>query len=430
MIDRYTLPEMGSLWSEEHKFQTWLRIELAVCEALAKKKKIPMVAWREIRDRARFDVEEIQVVEERVKHDVIAFLTVVNASVGPSSRYIHQGMTSSDLLDTALAIQLCEAADLLKAKLIKLEKILRDLARRYAATPMMGRTHGIHAEPMTFGWKVAVWWQETKRNLERLKRAKQTVAVGKISGPVGTYTNIEPWVEEAVCRLLHLRPEPVATQVVQRDRHAEWMTTLAIIAASLEKFAVEIRHLQRSEVLEAEEPFTEGQKGSSAMPHKRNPIMCERVTGLARVVRANAAASLENVALWHERDISHSSVERITLPDSCIAVDYMLQVMRDVLSGLKVYPERMRRNIDATRGLVFSQRVLIALTKKGLTRETAYETVQRHAMRCWEESRPLELALAKDPVVRHRLSSRELASCFQLQPYLKQIPNALRRVGL
>ncbi len=421
---------MGRVWSEEHKYQTWLEIELAVCEVLAHKKKIPSWAWQAIRERARFDIHQIQAVEAKVKHDVIAFLTVVNQFVGPASRYIHQGMTSSDLLDTALALQLCRAADLIGKKLTRLEIILKQLARRHARTVTIGRTHGVHAEPITFGWKMAVWRQEVKRHQIRLRRAREVIAVGKISGPVGTYTNIEPWVEAAVCRQLRLKPEPVANQIVQRERHAEWMTTLALIAASLEKFAVEIRHLQRSEVLEAEEPFTEGQKGSSAMPHKRNPIACERVTGLARIVRANAMASLENVALWHERDISHSSVERIALPDSCIAVDYMLQVMNDVLQDLRVYPKRMKQNIDATRGLVFSQRVLITLTKKGLSREQAYEVVQKNAMRCWENGKSFQTHLAGDPLVKRTMSSKELQACFRLEPYFKHIPNVLRRLGI
>jgi len=419
---------MGKVWSEETKFQKWLEIELAVCEVLAAKRRIPAEAWRQIRSRARLDIHEIHRVESKVKHDVMAFLTVLNASVGPASRFIHQGLTSSDLLDTALALQLREASHLLEVKLSRLASLLKALAKRYATTPMIGRTHGIHAEPMTFGWKMAIWWQEIERHRERLKRARAITAVGKISGPVGTYTMIEPWVEAAVCRKLKLKAEPFANQVVQRDRHAEWMTTLALIASSLEKFAVEIRHLQRTEVLEVEEPFTEGQKGSSAMPHKRNPILCERITGLARIVRANALPAMENIALWHERDISHSSVERVAMPDSAIALDYMLHLMIEVLSGLRVYPERMRKNLEVTKGLIFSQRVLLALTSRGWSREAAYEAVQRSAMACWQNGMPLESLLAADPEIKKSLSDRDLAECFRLDTYLKVIPKKLRRL--
>ncbi|OGU26284.1 MAG: adenylosuccinate lyase, partial [Ignavibacteria bacterium GWA2_54_16] len=380
MIQRYTRPAMGRIWEDENKYRIWLEIELLACEQQAALGVIPKEAVPTIRKKASFNVQRILEIEEEVKHDVIAFLTNVGEYVGSESRFIHLGMTSSDVLDTALAVQMKQSAELLLKDLEELKAVLARRAKEHKLTVMVGRTHGIHAEPVTLGLKFALWYAETLRNIDRLRNAAKTISVGQISGAVGTYAYIDPSVERYVCEKLGLQAAPISTQVLQRDRHAEFMSTLAVIGSSLEKFATEIRHLQKTEVLEAEEYFSKGQKGSSAMPHKRNPITCERIAGLSRVLRGNAVAAMENVALWHERDITHSSVERVIVPDSCILLDYMLDQFTKVVDKLIVYPENMRKNIDKTHGLVFSQSVLLALTKKGMKREDAYRIVQSHAM--------------------------------------------------
>ncbi|MEK7709471.1 MAG: adenylosuccinate lyase [candidate division NC10 bacterium] len=430
MIDRYTRPEMGAVWSQAAKYAAWLRLELAVCEAYARRGHIPPDALARIKGQARVDPARIDAIEARVRHDVIAFLTNLEEALGADSRYVHVGLTSSDVVDTALALQLQQASDLLLVGLQRLREVLGELALKHKDTLAVGRTHGVHAEPITFGLKAAVWYAEAGRNLERLRRAKETVRVGKISGAVGTFAHVEPDVEAEVCRGLGLHPAPVSTQIVQRDRHAEYAATLAILAASLEKIALEIRTLQRTEILEAEEPFTEGQKGSSAMPHKRNPVSCEQVCGLARLVRANALAALENMALWGERDISHSSVERVILPDSTILVDYMLHQMIRILEGLQVYPERMRENFERSHGLIYSQRVLLKLAEKGLPRQRAYEIVQANAMTAWREQRSFQELLAKDPEVTRHLAPGELKECFDPAWYLRNVDAIYRRLGL
>lgn len=428
MIARYTRPEMGSIWTQENRYAKWLEVEIAVCEAWAELGEIPKEAVRTIKRKARFDADRIDEIEKTVKHDVIAFLTAVAENVGADSRYIHRGLTSSDVVDTALSLLLRQASDLIIADLLEIMKVLREQAYRYKGTPCMGRSHGVHAEPMTFGLKFALWYGDMARNLERMERARTTVSAGKLSGAVGTFSNIPVSIEEKVCKRLGLRPEPVATQVVQRDRHAEYLTTLALVAASVEKISVEIRHLQRTEVLEAEEPFEAGQKGSSAMPHKRNPVGSENLSGLARVVRANALAAMENVALWHERDISHSSVERVIIPDSSILVDYMLNRLTGILRDLQVYPERMRENMDRSYGLHNSQAVMLALTSKGLTREDAYAIVQRNAMKSWKERKDFQALLKKDREVAKHLSRKEIAGIFDPAAYFRNVDYIFRRV--
>jgi len=428
MISRYTRHEMGRLWDIEAKYQKWLDVEIAVCEAWAELGEIPKDDLREIKKRAQFDVKRIDEIEKVVRHDVIAFLTSVAQSLGTEARYIHKGLTSSDILDTALALLMKDASDLIMKDIHELMDVLKKQAHKYKDTPMMGRSHGVHAEPITFGLKFALWFEDMKRNLERLKRAKEVISVGKLSGAVGTFSNIPPIVEEKVCKKLGLRPEPVATQVVQRDRHAEYLTTLALIAASVEKIATEIRHLQRSEVLEVEEPFMAGQKGSSAMPHKRNPVGCENLSGLARLVRTNALAAIENVALWHERDISHSSVERVIIPDSTILVDYMLDRLKGILDGLHVYPKRMKENMGRSYGLFTSQRVMLALLDKGLDREQAYSIVQADAMKSWKEGTEFKKILLKDKEVKKYLTAQEISEIFDLGYYLKHVDYIFRRV--
>jgi len=430
MIERYTRPEMARIWSQEAKYDAWLRVELAVCEVYARRGLIPGDALNRIKARAKVDPRRIDEIEQTTRHDVIAFLTNLEESIGTDSRYVHIGMTSSDVLDTALALSLQEASDLLLAGLERLRAALRALAIAHKRTLCVGRSHGIHAEPMTFGLKAALWYAEAGRNLERLRRARETVRVGKISGAVGTFAHIDPDVEEEACHLLGLEPAPVSSQIVQRDRHAEFMATLAIVAASLEKIAVEVRSLQRTEIGEVEEPFAEGQKGSSAMPHKRNPVGSENITGLARLVRANAGAAFENVALWHERDITHSSVERVILPDSTILVDYMLHRFSGILEGLRVYPERMRENIERSFGLMYSQRVLLRLTGAGLARQAAYEIVQRNAMRAWTDRRSFQALLAADPAVTAHLGADALAECFDPAWYLRNVHAIYRRLNL
>lgn len=428
MIPRYTRPEMGRLWDIETKYQKWLDVEIAVCEAWAELGEIPRNALHTIKRKARFDVQKIDEIEKVVKHDIIAFLTSVAQNVGPESRFIHKGLTSSDILDTALALVLRDASDIITDDIKMLLDVLKKQAYKYKDVPMMGRSHGVHAEPITLGLKFALWYEDMKRNLQRIKRAKDTISVGKLSGAVGTFSNIPPAIEEKVCKKLGLKPEPVATQIVQRDRHAEYLTTLALIAASVEKIAVEIRHLQRSEVLEVEEPFMRGQKGSSAMPHKRNPVGCENLSGLARLVRSNAMAALENIALWHERDISHSSVERVIIPDSSILVDYMLDRVKGILEGLQVYPKRMKDNIDRSYGLYNSQRVLLALINKGISREDAYDIVQKNAMKSWRTGIEFKKLLIKDTEVKKYLTAKELGEIFDLAYYLKNVDYIFKRV--
>ena len=422
MIERYTLPEMGKIWKDEFKFSTWLKIEILACEARSEFGEIPKSDVDEIKSKAKFDVAKILEIEKTTRHDVIAFLTNVSEYVGPASRHIHYGMTSSDILDTTLSFQMKTAGELLLKRLLELKSALKKRAIEHKHTICIGRSHGIHAEPTTMGLKFALWFEETKRNIDRLEKAIKVISVGQISGAVGTFDHLSPKVEEYVCGKMGLSPAPVSTQVIQRDRHAEFLTTLAVIAASLEKISIEIRHLQRTEVLEAEEYFSKGQKGSSAMPHKRNPIISERITGLARVLRANSISALENVALWHERDISHSSVERIVVPDSCIALDYMLDLMTKLISNLVIYPENMTRNLNITRGLIFSQTVLLKLVDKGLTREDAYKMVQDVAMKVWADQQLTFFhELNKSVEIKKYLSEIELKEIFDNKKMLNNV---------
>ena len=427
MISRYTRPVMGDMWTIEAKYRKWLEVEIAACEAWAELGKIPKSALSEIKSKAGFDVRRIDEIENVVKHDVIAFLTSVAEKVGPSSRFIHKGLTSSDIVDTALALQMRDAAELIEKDIQELSGVLKSQALAHRDTVCMGRSHGVHAEPMSFGLKFALWHEEMKRNLKRLRDARAVISAGKLSGAVGTFSNIPPEVEEKACARLGLKPEPVATQVVQRDRHAQFMSVLAIIAASIEKIAVELRHLQRTEVLEAEEPFGSGQKGSSAMPHKRNPVGAENLSGLARIVRSNALAALENVALWHERDISHSSVERVIIPDSCILVDYMLARLTGILKGLVINPARMRRNMELSHGLHNSQRVLLALTEKGLSREDAYKIVQKNAMKSWKTGESFMKLLIRDKEAGKYLKSGAIKELFEPGYYLRNIDYIFNR---
>lgn len=430
MIARYSLPKMSGIWQEEFKFKTMLDIEILALEALAKQKKVPQEAVRRIKKKARFNLKQIRKIEEKTQHDVVAFVANVSQSIGQDAKYLHMGLTSSDVLDTTLGVQLKAACDILILDLERLLKLLAKKARAYREMVCIGRTHGVHAEPTTFGLKLALWYDETRRNLERLKLAREEIAVGKISGAVGTYANVEPAVESYVCAKLGLRPAKISTQIIQRDIHAVLMARLAIIGSSLEKFATEIRHLQRTEVLEAEEPFGKGQKGSSAMPHKRNPVICERICGLARLLRGNAIAAMENVALWHERDISHSSVERVIIPDSTLALDYMLNKFIEVIDGLKVYPANMLANLARTHGLIFSQRVLLELMSRGLTRMKAYDYVQRCAMKTWREGSDFKENLLKDPAVSRYLKAEDLKRIFDLDYYLRNVNKIFRQVGL
>ena len=421
---------MSRIWSEESKYQAWLRVELAVCEAYARRGRVPPDAVARIRQKARVDIARILAIQERVKHEMIALLTSLEEQLGHDSRFVHIGLTTNDVWDTATALQLRDAADLLLAGQERLRQALGVLALRHKDTLTVGRTHGVHAEPTSFGLKAAVWYAEAGRNLERLQRARATIAVGKLSGAVGNFAHVEPEIEAEVCRELGLEAAPVSTQIVQRDRHAEFCAMLAVAAASLEKIALEVRGLQRTEILEAQEPFSEGQKGSSAMPHKRNPELSERICGLARLIRTNALAALENVALWHERDISHSSVERVILPDSTIALDYILHLTTFIVEKLDVDPARMAENLELSHGLVYSQRVLLRLTDAGLARQVAYEIVQRNAMRAWKERRPFLDLLAADPAVTERLSAGELKDCFDPAWYLRNVDTIFKRVGL
>ncbi len=399
VIPRYTHPEMGRIWSEQRRYETWLQVEIAAAHAMADAGIVPAEAVKDLEAKAGVDIARIEEIEKTTQHDVIAFTTAVAERVGPSARWLHFGLTSSDVVDTAQAIQMREACDLILADLDALSQAIATRAEEHRLTPMIGRTHGVHAEPMTFGLKLALWYAEVKRSITRVQRARTTVAVGKISGAVGTFAHLDPSIEAEVCRRLGLEPAPISSQVIQRDRHAELLTALAITAASLEKFALEIRGLQKTEIGEVEEPFAKGQKGSSAMPHKRNPIGCEQIVGLARLVRGNAMAALENIALWHERDISHSSVERVILPDSFIALDHMLRRFTRIVTGLVVYPERMRQNLERSRGVIFSGQVLLELARRGVPREQAYEWVQRNAMRSFHEQKEFKSLLLSDPDV-------------------------------
>lgn len=422
MIERYTLPEMGKIWQEEFKYKTWLKIEILACEARSELGEIPKKDVEIIKQKANFDVKKILEIEKTTKHDVIAFLTNVAEFVGPEARHIHYGMTSSDILDTTLSYQMKSAGELILKRLSELKDSLKQRALEQKNTLCVGRSHGIHAEPTTMGLKFALWFEETKRNISRLQNSIKNISVGQISGAVGTFEHLSPKVEEYVCKKMDLSPAPVSTQVIQRDRHADFLTTLAVIGATLEKIAIEIRHLQRTEVLEAEEFFSAGQKGSSAMPHKRNPVVSERITGLARILRSNSIAALENVALWHERDISHSSVERIIIPDSCIALDYMLDLMNNLIKNLLIYPENMLKNLNITRGLIFSQTILLKLVSKGLSREDSYKLVQSNAMNVWaDQNKNLKDELLKSDEVLKYLSKQEIEEVFDTKKVLKNI---------
>lgn len=428
MIPRYTRPDMARIWEPENRFRIWLEIETLACEAQAQLGVIPKEVIPVIREKGNFNIERIDAIEAEVKHDVIAFLTSVAEFVGPEARFIHQGMTSSDVLDTCLSVQMVQAADELQEDLKMILASIKERAYEHKDTVCMGRSHGIHAEPVTFGLKLATWYAEMDRNLTRLKNARENIATGAISGAVGTFANIDPFVEEYVCEKMGLKPEPVSTQVIPRDRHAEYFCTLAIIASSMERIAVEIRHLQRTEVLEAEEQFTKGQKGSSAMPHKRNPILSENLTGQARYVRAQCIPALENVALWHERDISHSSVERYIGPDATVALDFSLRRLNGLIKNLVVYPQNMLKNLNQMKGLVFSQKILLDLTQSGVSREDAYRLVQKNAMKVWEEGKDFQTELLADPEVVGALGEAKIRESFDLNYHLKHVDTIFKRV--
>ena len=430
MIDRYTHPEMGNIWTLENEFRTMLKVEILACEAMNKLGIVPDDALKDIQNKADFRLERIKEIEAVTNHDVIAFLTNVAEYVGDASKYIHKGLTSSDVKDTALCYMTVQSADLIMRHLENFHAILRRRAAEFKNTVMIGRTHGIHAEPMTFGMKFLLWSDEIERNMERLKQAREMMAVGKLSGAVGTYSNIDPFVEEYVCKKLELKPVRLATQVIQRDRHAHFLTTLAIIGSSLDKMATEIRNLQRTDIREAEEYFAPGQKGSSAMPHKRNPITCEKVSGMARLLRGYAVAGLEDVALWHERDISHSSVERVILPDATIALDHMLRKFSNIIDKLLVYPDAMMANLNKTGGLIFSQNLLIALVTKGVLREDAYKWVQRNAMARWLEGADFKTNVEADPDIKKYLTDEEIEHCFDPKPMLRNVDLIFSRFGL
>jgi len=430
MIERYTTPEMREIWSEENKYRTWMEVEVAICEGLAHYGYIPQDAARAIREKARFDIERIAELEQITRHDVMAFVLNLAENVGEAGRWIHFGVTSYDIVDTALALRLKRSVQLILEACEALQHEIARLAREHLHTPMIGRTHGIHAEPITFGFKLLGWYAEMARHHERLQHALEEIAVGKIAGAVGIHANIDPRVEEYVCAKLGLKPDPAATQIVARDRHATLMAHLAVLAASLEKFATEIRNLQRTEIREVQEPFAQGQTGSSAMPHKRNPWNCETISGLARIVRGNLLAMLESVCTWHERDLTNSSVERIALPDTCTLVHWMLKKFTAILKGLVVFPEQMRRNLELLHGLPYSEHVMLALIRKGLSREHAYRLVQRNAARVWDEGIPFLDALLHDTEVRQYLSEEELRECLSLEHHLRYLETSLQRVGL
>ena len=430
MINRYTRPEMESIWTEENKYQAWLEVEILAAEAWATFGEIPMDEVQQIRANAKIDVERIHEIEEDTKHDVVAFTRAVAETLGPESKWVHYGLTSTDVVDTALSYLLKQANDIILKDLERFIEIIKNKAIEHKDTVMMGRTHGVHAEPTTFGLKLGLWYAEMERNLERFKRATDELAYGKISGAVGTYANVPPFIEEYVCEKLGLRPAPISTQTLQRDRHAEYMATLALIGTSLEKFATEIRGLQKSETREVEEFFSKGQKGSSAMPHKRNPIGSENITGLARVLRGYMVSSYENVALWHERDISHSSVERIILPDATMLLNYMLNRFGNIVKNLTVFPENMKRNMERTYGLIYSQRVLLTLIEKGMKREEAYDLVQKRAMQAWEEQRSFKELIKEDQQINQVLSTEEIEECFNYQYHLSNVDHIFKKLGL
>ena len=430
MIERYTLPEMGKLWSIQNEWQTILNVEMAACDAMAELGEIPVEAAKNIRAKANFNIERIHEIESVTHHDIIAFLTNVAEYVGDDSKYIHKGLTSSDVKDTAICLMMKQSAEIILDDLKKFREVLRRRAKEFKHTPCIGRTHGIHAEPMTFGLKLALWSAEIERDIERVEHAKKIVSVGKLSGAVGTYSNINPKIEELVCKKLGLTPAPLATQVIQRDRHAEYMTTLAIVASTLEKIATEVRNHQRTDIREAEEYFSPGQKGSSAMPHKRNPINCERVSGMARLVRGNAVAAMEDITLWHERDISHSSVERVILPDSTINVDYCTRKMTNIIDKLLVYPEAMLHNMERTGGLIYSQRLMLEIVGKGVLREDAYKWVQRNAMKRWMQGEDFRANVEKDEDIRKYLTPEEIADCFDYKFFLRHVDMIFERFGL
>jgi len=428
MIKRYTRPQMRAIWTDQNRYQKWLDVEIAVCEAWNKLGKIPSPALLQIKEKATFSVERIEEIEKVVKHDVIAFLTSVSENVGDASRYIHLGLTSYDIVDTAFSLLIKESLIAIQKDLASLKQTIKKEALRHKNTVMIGRTHGIHAEPITFGVKLLVWYEEIKRSLQRISNAIATISYGRISGAVGTYVHLDPEIELCALEKLGLKSAPVSTQVLQRDRHAEVLAALAILNSSLDKFAVEIRHLQRTEVLELEEPFTPGQKGSSAMPHKKNPVRTERISGLARIVRSNLQVALENIPLWHERDISHSSTERIIFPDSFILTDFLLAEIKDIIENWNVYPEKMKKNIELTKGLVFSQRILLALTEKNLTREQAYNLVQKNSLKAWKEQCDFQFLVLSDPEIGKILSPEEIKACFSLEPYLEKIDYIFEKV--
>ena len=430
MIARYSLPEMSRIWQQQNKFQKMMEVEVAACEAHAKRGKIPKKALANIQKKAKFDLASIEALDKKTNHDVAAFVENLQDNIGPGGEYVHMGLTSNDVTDTALALQMKDAADIIIDDLIAFKDVLAKKAKLYRNTAMIGRSHGVHAEPITFGFKMAIFFEETKRNIERMEQARENISVGKISGAVGTFSNLEPQVEDYVCKKLKLRPAPISNQVLQRDRHAQYLAAIAITGATLEKLATEIRGLQRTEVLEAEEYFSKNQKGSSAMPHKRNPITCEKICGLARLLRSNAHAAMENISLWHERDISHSSVERVILPDSTILIDYMLRTMTQLIEHLVIYPENMQKNLKKTGGLIFSQRVMIELIKAGLTREQAYRLVQKHAMNTWKEGKDFKEALLNDKEVCKLLKPYMINKCFELDYYLRNINVVLKRTGI
>lgn len=430
MIKRYTRKEMGELWSLQNEFQVMLDVEIAACEAMAEIGEIPQEGVKRIKEKATFTVERIAEIEKETNHDIISFVTAVQENVGEGGQYIHKGLTSSDVKDTALAVMMKKSAEIILEDLKRLSEVLLRRAKEHKYTPCIGRTHGIHAEPMTLGLKFILWYDENERNIKRVEEAKKQVSVGKLSGAVGTYSNIDPRIEEIVCKKLGIEADRVSTQIIQRDRHAQYLTTLAIVSSSLEKFATEIRNLQRTDIREAEEYFSEKQKGSSAMPHKRNPITCERISGLARLVRGNALASLEDITLWHERDISHSSVERVILPDSTIAVDYALNKFIDIVDKLLIYPDAMKANIEKTGGLIFSQRILISLVNKGIDRDNAYRWVQRNAMKKWLNNEDFRENVHKDEDITKYLSSKEIDDCFDYAYYLRNIDIIMKRFGI
>ncbi|KIV59386.1 adenylosuccinate lyase [Aneurinibacillus migulanus] len=431
MIPRYTRPEMAAIWTEENKFKAWLEVEILACEAWAELGIIPKEDVEKLWKNASFDVDRIYEIEQETRHDVVAFTRAVSETIeGDEKKWIHYGLTSTDVVDTALSYLLLQANDIIEQDLVRFVDILKEKAQEHKYTVMMGRTHGVHAEPTTFGLKMALWYEEMKRNLERFRRAKETIAYGKISGAVGTYANIDPFVEEYVCKKLGLKPAPVSTQTLQRDRHAEYMSTLALIATSIDKFAVEVRGLQKSETREVEEAFAKGQKGSSAMPHKRNPIGSENMSGLARVLRGHMVSAYENVPLWHERDISHSSVERVILPDATQLINYMLNRFGNIVENLTVFPDNMKRNMERTFGLIYSQRVLLKLIDKGLSREEAYDTVQPRAMQAWEEQRQFRELIESDEKVKAMLTPEEIDDCFDYNWHIKHVDTIFNRLGL